>query len=85
MEASQLTPLLEEAERENVQPFIRGMVACRGDALCNFIQLGPCLPLHLNGVSVHCWDCYNVRILSRGETVPTCENGGHNPTGEEAE
>lgn len=38
-------------------------------------NLVPWLPLHLNGVSVHCWDCYNVRILSRGETVPTCENG----------
>lgn len=43
----------------------------------------PGLPLYLNGVSVHCWNCYNVRILSRGETIPTCENGENNPTGEE--
>lgn len=24
-----------------------------------------------------------MRILSRGETIPTCENGENNPTGEE--
>lgn len=59
-------------------------IACRGDAPCNLIQLAPWLPLGLNGVSVHCWDCYNVSILSRGETVPTCGKGGNNPTGEEA-
>lgn len=45
----------------------------------------PGLPLYLNGVSVHCWNCYNVRILSRGETIPTCENGENNPTGEETQ
>jgi len=60
------------------------MIAYRGDPLSNFIELGPWLLLLLNGVSVHCWDCYNVRILSRAEAVPTCENGGNNPAGEEA-
>lgn len=67
--------LLEEAEREHLQTRHQRHDGPRGDPLCNFIQLGARLPLHLNGVSAHCWDRSRVRILSRGETVPTCERG----------
>lgn len=49
--------------------------AYRGDALCNFPQLAPWVPPPL-WMAVHCWDCYNVGILSRvWNLFPRVETG----------